>query len=84
MATLAPGGLAPPSPEAQAELNHIVKADVDKNRVAVHTFDPNATPQEKAAAAGQQKDKLKSVKPDTSPSAGGTGTSHVVFRLVPC
>lgn len=75
MATLVPGGFAPPNSEAQAQLNHIVKSDEAKNRVAVHTFDPNASPQEKAAAAGQQKDKLKSVKPDTS--AGGTGMSRV-------
>lgn len=82
MATLAPGALPPPNAEAQAELNHIVKADTDKNRVAVHTFDPNATPQEKAASAGQQKDKLKSVKPDTG--AGGTGTSRDFHHSAAC
>jgi hypothetical protein len=51
------------SAAASAEVNGIVKQDIDtaKGRVAVHTFDPEATPQEKGAAAGKARDQLKSV-----------------------
>ena len=47
------------SPHAEAQVNGIVQEDAAKNRVPVHTFDPNAPPEEKAAAAGKGKDKLK-------------------------
>lgn len=57
MATQTPGN---GSAAANAELNGIVKQDAAKG-VAVHTFDPEATPQEKASAAGKGRDQLKSV-----------------------
>lgn len=47
------------SPHAEAQVNGIVQEDAAKNRVPVHTFDPNAPPEAKAAAAGKGKDKLK-------------------------
>ncbi|EMD41578.1 hypothetical protein CERSUDRAFT_110127 [Gelatoporia subvermispora B] len=79
MATV--NGSAPP-PDAQAQLNGIVESDVAKNRVAVHTFDPNASPEEKAAAAGAGKDKLKGPKADAGPSgkevAVDTGNSNII------
>ena len=59
-------------PNAQAQLNGLVASDAAKNVVPVHTFDPDATPKEKADAAGQDKDKLKSVTADGD-SAGGKG-----------
>ncbi|KAH9949508.1 tricalbin [Amylocystis lapponica] len=73
-------GAAPP--QVQAQVNGIVGEDAAKNRVPVHQFNPDATPQEKGAAAGAHKDKLKSVKDD--PGAGGkevtvdTGNTMVV------
>ncbi|KAH9836496.1 C2 domain-containing protein [Rhodofomes roseus] len=70
------------SPQAQAQVNGIVQDDVAKNRVAVHTFDPNASPEAKGAAAGKGKEKLK---PDGGDEGAGekeisvdTGTSNVV------
>jgi hypothetical protein len=46
---------------ANAAVNGIVKQDEAKGRVPVHIFDPEATPKEKAAAAGKGRDQLKSV-----------------------
>ncbi|PCH33337.1 tricalbin [Wolfiporia cocos MD-104 SS10] len=63
-------------------MNGILREDAKKNRVAVHTFDPDAPPEVKAAAAGQQKDQLQSTR--SEPDAGGkevavdTGNSTVV------
>ena len=73
MASLVPDGLTPPNPLAAVqELGNIVRSDEAKNRVAVHTFDPDASPEAKAQAAGAGKDKLKSVKQDAN-DAGGRG-----------
>ncbi|KAG6866873.1 hypothetical protein C0991_008810 [Blastosporella zonata] len=44
----------------QAEVNGLLKRDEDKG-AAVHTFDPAASPEEKGAAAGKGRDKLKSI-----------------------
>lgn len=55
----------------QAEVNNIMKQDADKGRVAVHSFDPAASPAEKGAAAGKARDQLKSAK--TQESTGGQG-----------
>ncbi|KAE9395950.1 hypothetical protein BT96DRAFT_958377 [Gymnopus androsaceus JB14] len=40
----------------------VFKQDKDKGRVAVHTFDPDASPAQKAAAAGKGKEQLKGVQ----------------------
>ncbi|TFK41292.1 C2 domain-containing protein [Crucibulum laeve] len=45
-----------------AEADAIMKQDADKGRVAVHSFDSNASPSEKGAAAGKSRDQLKNVK----------------------
>jgi hypothetical protein len=47
--------------QAQAEVNGIKHDDEAKGAV-VHSFDPNMSPQEKAAAAGAGRGELKSVK----------------------
>ncbi|KAJ7275417.1 C2 domain-containing protein [Mycena haematopus] len=48
-------------------------------RVAVHSFDPEAKPSEKGAAAGKARDQLKSVKEDSGPELSvETGHSNVV------
>lgn len=54
------------------ELNGIIQADVSKGAV-VHTFDPNSSPQVKAASAGQGKDKLKGTR--GTDVTGGKGIS---------
>lgn len=54
-----PGEVAT-SPHAEAQVNGIVKDDsAANNRMPEHTFDPDASPEVKGAAAGQGKDKLK-------------------------
>ncbi|EED81501.1 predicted protein [Postia placenta Mad-698-R] len=69
------------SPDAQAQVNGIVHDDTAKNRVPVHTFNPDASPEAKAAQAGQHADKLK---PSDDGAANGrelavdTGNSAIV------
>lgn len=77
MATLQPVQ-TPAQQEAQAEVNSIVQEDAAKNRVAVHTFDPDASPQEKAATAGKNRDQLKSVTDKPSE----TGVKGMWSRLL--
>ncbi|KAG8762146.1 hypothetical protein FRC11_010840 [Ceratobasidium sp. 423] len=52
--------MAAASAQAQAELNGIKREDISKGAVP-HTFDANMSPAEKAAAAGQGRDELKSL-----------------------
>jgi len=41
--------------------------------VPVHSFDPDATPREKAAAAGKTRDRLKDIRPkDLNPAKGSS------------
>ncbi|KAM5532785.1 hypothetical protein V8D89_013582 [Ganoderma adspersum] len=49
---------APIPPEAQAKVHSIIDQDAAKGGVPVHTFNPDASPQEKAAAAGKGGQKL--------------------------
>lgn len=63
-------GHPPPPADSQAKLNGILSQDASKGRVAVHTFDPDAPPEEKGAAAGRAKDKLQN--PNASASAAPT------------
>ncbi|KAG5353458.1 hypothetical protein C0989_006615 [Termitomyces sp. Mn162] len=58
----------------QAEVNGIIKRDADAG-VPVHTFDPSASPEEKGAAAGKDRDQLKSV------SAGQEGPGAQVLPV---
>ncbi|CAE6470842.1 unnamed protein product [Rhizoctonia solani] len=51
---------APPQAQAQAEINGINREDASKGAVP-HTFDPDMSPAEKAAAAGKGRDELKSL-----------------------
>ncbi|GBE78423.1 Uncharacterized protein SCP_0113110 [Sparassis crispa] len=78
-----PNGHPQPPPQVQAELNDILAKDADKNRVAVHTFDPDATPEQKAAAAGSQKDKLKSGKDDIRTEATALTVDNGSADVVP-
>ncbi|KAF9535478.1 C2 domain-containing protein [Crepidotus variabilis] len=48
--------------EANAEATAIVENEASKANMPVHTFDPDATPEQKAAQAGKARDKLHSAK----------------------
>lgn len=68
---MATNGAAPPIP---SQLDAILRQDAQQKRVPVHTFDPDASPQEKAAAAGRARDQLRSIVPDgKKPAASGKG-----------
>ncbi|KAF8168240.1 C2 domain-containing protein [Crassisporium funariophilum] len=65
MATLGAANLG----HGQAEATAIMKHDADKAGVPVHSFDPEASPQEKGAAAGKGgREKLQSVKQKDNPA----------------
>lgn len=64
------GGILPNSNgEAAAEASAIMKNDA-QGVMPVHTFDPDASPQEKGAQAAKGKQKLDSVKPNQNPERG--------------
>lgn len=62
MATNAPsnGGVQQPQETAETHLHDIMSHDASKGAI-VHSFDPDAPPEQKAAAAGRQRDQLKSI-----------------------
>ena len=70
MATTVPPSAAGAATNAQQQVNGLVQQDREKNRVAVHTFDPNSTPEQKAAAAGKGSDQLKSAKKSEQVASG--------------
>ena len=78
MATV--GGV-PVHPDAQAKVNGIVEQDNAKGRVPVHNFDPDASPQEKAAAAGKNTQKLGLENGDIK--SGAQGMSSSAFAACP-
>lgn len=49
----------------------------ENGRVAVHTFDENATPEQKAASAGKARDQLKSVAQKEEEKSSERGISHI-------
>jgi hypothetical protein len=57
MSAYAPNGVAP---DAQARVNGALLGDAGKPGIAIHSFDPDASPQEKAALASKGRDALKS------------------------
>lgn len=61
---------------AASELNGIVQADASKGAV-VHTFDPNASPQAKAAKAAKGIEQLKSIT-----TTGGKGVDRQLTALL--
>lgn len=59
--------------------NGLTANDQAQGRVAVHSFNPDASPSEKGAAAGKGRDQLKSA--NAQPGAGEKGPfSHVFFQ----
>ncbi|KAJ7462762.1 C2 domain-containing protein [Mycena galericulata] len=63
-----------------------IMQDSANGRVAVHSFDPEASPSQKGAAAGKARDQLKSVTNDDGPGAREltveTGKSSVVPTII--
>lgn len=57
---------------AHSQANDILQRDAARGNVAVHSFDPDASPAEKAATAGKAKSQLSSAIPGKS-SDGGRG-----------
>lgn len=71
--SLPPNGLSPANAiRAHGQANDILQKDASRGNVAVHTFDPDAPPAEKAAAAGGARGQLASTIP-AKPSTGGRG-----------
>lgn len=67
---------------SHAQLDKQLNADSKNGRVAVHTFDQNDSPAKKAAAAGQGRDQLKSVKNSENTEHGNSLTSFLwLFSL---
>ena len=58
--------------EAQALYNLIMKHDAS-NGAAVHSFDPDTSPKQKAAAAGKLSDQLKSITQQDGSAQGEKG-----------
>ncbi len=50
------------APTSGAQLNAILNKDAERN--PVYTFDPDAPPQQKAAAAGKGREQLQSIVAD--------------------
>lgn len=63
--------------------------DAKNSRAAVHTFNPDASPEEKAAATGKAKDKLKPVNEAEQPVERGAYScnpvvlEHATLRITP-
>jgi hypothetical protein len=68
---------SPQNGSAQDQVNKLVNQDAAKGRVAVHTFDPDETPQQKAAAAGKGSEQLKSK--NAEPGVGERGKYPMVM-----
>ena len=45
--------------------------------VAVHSFDPDATPEQKAAVAGKARDQLEDIRPKDSDPTKGLSPKHL-------
>lgn len=78
MATNTPsnGGVKQPQETAETLIHDITNHDASKGAI-VHSFDPDAPPQQKAAAAGSQHDQLKSIIQQDGSTHGGKELSVV-------
>ena len=61
--------LPPAASASLADAHDMLSKDAARGNATVHTFDPDASPEEKAAAAGKARSQLKSVK-DANKDAG--------------
>jgi hypothetical protein len=82
--SIPPNGLSPANTiRAHGQANDIVQNDASRGNVAVHTFDPDASPAEKAAAAGKAGKQLTSTLP-AKPTEGGRGQPFLYVLPVSC
>lgn len=70
---------AAPAHNGEAQLNGLIQDDQQKQAVTVHTFDPNATPEQKGAAAGKGRSQIAAGK--DSDDAGGKGEFDLYFVI---
>ena len=71
--SLPPNGLSSVNAiRAHAQAKDIVQNDASRGNVPVHSFDPDASPKQKAAVAGKAGNQLTSTLPD-KPTEGGRG-----------
>ena len=71
--SLPPNGLSSANvSRAHSQANDILQKDASRGNVAVHSFDPDAPPEEKAAAAGKARSQLSSTMP-SKPGDGSKG-----------
>lgn len=66
---------------ANAQLHNIVNHDASKG-ATVHSFDPDASPQQKATAVGKQRDKLESATKHKQDGSAQGEKGALLFCLV--
>jgi hypothetical protein len=82
--SLPPNGLSPANAiHAHGQANDIVQNDASRGNVAVHSFDPDASPAEKAAVAGKARTQLTSSLP-AKPTEGGLGQQFLYVLPASC
>jgi hypothetical protein len=82
--SLPPNGLSSTNAiRAHGQANDIVQNDASRGNVAVHSFDPDASPAEKAAAAGKAGKELTSTLP-AKPTEGGRGQPFLYVLPTSC
>jgi hypothetical protein len=82
--SLPPNGLSSTNAiRAHGQANDIVQNDASRGNVAVHSFDPDASPAEKAAAAGKAGKQLTSTLP-AKPVEGGRGQPFLYVLPASC
>ena len=70
--------MATADPANNPQLNGLLAQDREKQSVAVHSFDPDATPAQKAAAAGKGRSQLTN-RNSKDDSPGGKGECALRF-----
>jgi hypothetical protein len=82
--SLPPNGLSSANClRAQNQAHDILQEDAARGHIPVHSFDPDASPAEKAATAGQAKSQLSSAIPGKR-SDGGRGQPLVYELAASC
>lgn len=71
-------------PETRATLHDVLQDDAAKDRVPVHTFNPDASPAQKGVAAGKGANELKSVNNNPPAEMGASLEYSVLNELYIC
>jgi hypothetical protein len=76
--SLPPNGVPPANPiRPHTQANDILQMDASRANVPVHSFDPDASPAEKAAVAGKARTKLSG--PATASMENADGAARGTF-----